>query len=303
MQLYPSPLIIVLVCNNHFCPMLAALLKSIEANQDGKDPISVYIVDDGITRRNRLKISKTIVATNIELIWIPLTEAIPDNIQLPADSSTFPKNIYVRFYIPYFLPSHATRAIYLDTDTLVLKNLKELWNINLIGMPLGAVTDLSETVSSDWGGIPNYEMLGIPPESKYFNSGVLLIDVEKWRACQVPEKLVACIHENLQYATYPDQYGLNVFFANQWLELDPSWNCYSQRDDPSPHIIHFTRMKPIYRSYRFNASYAQLFFRYLNLTPYRGFKSYSTLYRTFIKSSELIKKGQWKQLFQVLGKK
>ncbi len=287
-------IVLVLVCDNHFCTMLAALLKSIETNQDGKSKILIYIIDDGINQRNREKINQTIVSTKIELIWIPIKLAIPNTITFPQDGSTFPKNVYARLCISYFLPSTVNRAIYLDTDTLVLGNIRDLWNIDLRGMALGAVRDLSETVSSDWGGIPNYSALGIPAETKYFNSGILLIDVQKWRNDNIPEAIIQCIQANIAYASFPDQYGLNVYFANQWHELDPLWNCYSQCDYDAPLIIHFTRMKPIYKGYRFNTAYAARFFEYLRQTPYRQFKPHSMRYRFFIKLLQFFDKKRAK---------
>jgi len=287
-------IVLVLVCDNHFSTMLAALLKSIEANQDNKGLINIYVVDDGISRRNRKKIMQTLDSAHIKLIWIPIKATIPDHVVFPVDGSTFPKNVYARLFIPYFLPPHVQRAIYLDTDTLVLSNIRNLWDTDLKGLAIGAVQDLSETVSSDWGGIPNYEALGIPPMSKYFNSGVLVIDVEQWRAEHAPEAIVHHIQANIEHATFPDQYGLNVHFANRWHELDPRWNAYSQGQQRSPFIIHFTRMKPIYSGYRFNADYAKTFFDYLRLTPYRRFKPYSEGYRLLIKLRQLILKKRAK---------
>lgn len=227
-----------------------------------------------------------------------MKEAIPPGVNLPIDNSLFPIGVYARLCIPYFLPKHIKKAIYLDADTLVVHDIKNLWDINIQGYGIAAVIDRSETVDSSWAGIPNYAELGIPGKSKYFNSGVLVIDVEKWRDNDVPNAIFQCVEKNLRYASYPDQYGLNVYFANQWYELDRRWNSFAQCDLPDPYIIHFIGRKPIYKEYRYNKNYSDQFYHHLRSTPFDGFQPYSKYYRLgnkviYLAKKKMLKLGQY----------
>src|SRR5690606_23440847 len=183
----------------------------------------------------------------------------------------FPANTYARICIPHFIDQKATRAIYLDVDMILLKDVAELWQISLEDYPVGAVADRSQIVSSEWGGIKNYKELGLPPDSGYLNSGMLVIDPEKWRKLNIAERAFKCSIDNIEFISFADQYALNVIFNQQWKELDPRWNAYAQNDIEDPYLIHFTGMKPIFRGYSGNARYKDYFFDYLNQTPWANY--------------------------------
>lgn len=281
--------VLVTVSDNHFAVMLAALLKSIDRSYEGGYDITIYIVDDGVFAKNRRKINALALDARINLVWVPIKEAIPKHVMLPLDGSTFPLNVYARVCIPYFLPKTTEKAIYLDADMLVMKDVLELWQIDLKGYSVAAVTDSLETVNA-WAAIRNYAELGIPANAKYFNTGLLILDLKKWREEETPLKIFERVEENIPYAAFPEQYGMNVHFANNWLELDPLWNTYAQLDEPSPYIIHFTGMKPIYKGYNFNATYKQIFFDHLKLTPYSGYKPKEKYFRLINKGLHVAEK-------------
>ena len=155
---------------------------------------------------------------------------------------------------------------------IVRKDISLLWNTDLGEKIVAGVLDRSQKVSSPWGGIQNYIELGLDPETKYFNSGLLLINRNKWLQFNATEKIISCISRNKKYTNFPDQYGLNVVLANQWFELEPGWNTYSMLEEQDPFIVHFIETKPIYTSYHFNQHYKEEFYNYLQQTPWVNFK-------------------------------
>lgn len=275
---------LVLVCDNHLVAMLAALLKSIEQNHIGEELVNIYIVDDGIAKVNIDKIKRSVTSYKIRLIWKTLKQAIPKDVNLPVDRTSFPICAYARVCAPYFLPKYIRKAIYLDVDMLVLKDINKLWNIDIDNYTIAAVLDRSEKVSSPWGGIKNYKELGMNPHSKYFNSGLLIIDLEKWRLENATELVIKAVNDNSKHVTFADQYGLNIVFVDNWYELNPEWNSYSQNDIEDPYLIHFTGMKPIFKGYNYNERYRGIFYYYLKLTPWFDFKPKSNYMRIVRKS-------------------
>ncbi|MHC1774079.1 MAG: glycosyltransferase family 8 protein [Lentimicrobium sp.] len=279
-----SPITIFTVTDNHFVVLLAALLKSIDLNHQSDEPINFYIVGDKLTNRNKTNLEKCTESGKIRIFWVDLKDIIQDKSRLPLDGSSFPLIVYIRLFFPLFLPSGTEKVIYLDVDMIVRKDISLLWNINLGEKAIAGVPDRSETVSSSWGGITNYKELGIEPDTKYFNSGLLMINCKKWIEADYTKKIISCISENTKYANFPDQYGLNVVFANQWLELDAGWNSYSIVEREDPGIIHFIGIKPIFTSYHYVGKYKDEFYHYLKLTPWTGFKpigNHVRLYKKF----------------------
>jgi len=279
--------------------MLAVLIKSIEINHLSNGIIHIHIVDDGIHATNKLKIVNSIDQKNIKITWLPIKEVIPKGVALPLDASSFPLNVYVRLFIPYFVPKTYSRAIYLDVDMVVKKDISLLWNTAINGKIIAGVVDRLNIVGGAWGGITNYLELGLAPDTKYFNSGLLIMDLEKWRKTELSLEILACISKHQQFANFPDQYGLNVIFANQWFELDQRWNTYATSNEENPYIIHFIGRKPIYSSYENNEDYKNEFFHYFNLTKWADFKQKKEYNRLFFKLLNRSQKSI-KKLFRII---
>jgi lipopolysaccharide biosynthesis glycosyltransferase len=287
---------VVTVCDNHFAVMLAALLKSIEVNHRSPLAIDMYIIEDEMTDANKAKIISTVNDPILSLHWLKMADVV-DKTKLPLDASTFPLNVYTRLFIPHFLPVSCIKAIYLDVDMIVRTDLSELWNVDLEDKIIAGVPDRAPLVSTGWAGISNYEALELAPETTYYNSGLLVIDLVKWRNSNLTQEIIDCIIKNKRFASFPDQYGLNVVFANRWRKLDSRWNTYSSSNDPEPLIIHFIGRKPIFSSYDKNMEYKNEFFSYLSLTSFSSFKPLKEYMRFSKKLYNMIEK-KMKTLFK-----
>lgn len=273
--------------------MLAALLKSIEINHSSAEKIDYYLVGDEVSEKNKQKLDESIDKDLISIQWLKMSEITPKGLKLPLDYSSFPLNIYIRLFIPYFIPVHIEKVIYLDVDMIVLEDISKLWNTILGDKVIAGVTDRSGVVSNEWLGIKNYKELGISPDTKYYNSGLLLINPKQWRKLNITGKIISCIQDNIKFADFPDQYGLNVVFADQWLELDPRWNCQAMLAAENPFIIHFTGRKPIYRSYDYNLSYKDQFYKYLRQTGWNNYKPLGEYRRLLKKIYNKFEKKNW----------
>ncbi|RYE55297.1 MAG: glycosyltransferase family 8 protein [Sphingobacteriales bacterium] len=281
---------IVVASDNHYAILIGALIKSIELNHVSSEHIDFYIIDDGISAKNKAKIENTIQSKNITIRWFEKKEIIPKGVTIPVDSSAFPLTTYLRLFAPYALPDDVERFIYLDVDTILVKDISTLWYTDLRGFTIGAVLDLGKTVDCSWGGIPNYKELGLSADTKYFNAGVMVIDVVRWREQDISTKVIDALRTYAEHVVLVDQYGLNVVFANNWEELDPKWNWFAFQEDENPHLVHFLDVKPIFRSYNSNPVFKDTFFKYLELTPWKGFQPISGKHRTFRKIVNKLKK-------------
>ena len=296
MDIQNGRITIVAVCDDHYLILLGALIKSIEINHVSDEHINLYIIEDHVSSTNK---SKLIDSTNnnlISIFWIKLEDAIPKGLSIPLDYSSYPLNIYMRLFIPFFMAKEIKKVLYLDVDMVTLKDIKNLWEIDLGDNILGAVLDPRiKTVGNSWGGIKNYQELKLDPETKYFNTGLLLINTEKWRQEKITEKIINCIENNRKFANYPDQYGLNVILNNKWMELDSRWNFFCTSEHGDPFIIHYVDRKPIYKTYGNSPAYLATFYHYLSLTSWKGFRPIGESRRYQKKIFNVIKK--MKKLF------
>lgn len=263
---------IVTVCANNFAVLLAALLKSIELNHRTPEKIDFYVVSDKISSKNKAKINRSIDQNIVNVIWLKLSDCVPQQFEFPKDKSTYPISIYMKLFIPYFIPKHLEKVIFMDADMIMLEDPGTLWNIDLKGHVIAAVQDQFIKEVGNWGGVQNYKDFNLTADTKYYNGGLIVFDIQKWLSLDLTAKILKCTNENQEFASFGDQYGSNAILGNKWLVLDPLWNRFAYSEEERPFIIHFTGRKPIYKTYEFNEDYKKIFFHYLNLTEWKNFK-------------------------------
>lgn len=141
---------------------------------------------------------------------------------LPEDSK-WPRIVYSRIFAPRFLRQY-DRLIYLDADILPLGTDEAIWTMPL-EYGVGVVQDcgrLGEGVCGvsrrDW-----LRSIGVHGD-RYFNSGVLVLDTERWLAIDFDGLLRRYAQDYGSATTYFDQDFLNFAFQEQWTSLSPSWN-------------------------------------------------------------------------------
>jgi lipopolysaccharide biosynthesis glycosyltransferase len=286
-----SEIHVALASNNGYVVLMAALIKSIAFNHHTDENIVFYLLSDQISKSNKDKINSSMAQSpEIILNWIEAENVFPKNIKFPADHSAFPKTAYLRLFAPALVNKGVKKLIYFDVDMIVKSDISQLWDIDLKGHTMAAVLDVGKTVGCVWGGIPNYKELGLPADAKYFNSGLMIIDCEQWVDQNIPEKVFKAMEDNIEHVNYADQYGLNVVFAQDWLEIDPLWNWFANNYHPNPKCIHFLDIKPFYKSYNSDPEFRKEFFKYLEMTPWKGMPLKSDLYRILHKAIIKLKK-------------
>lgn len=265
---------IVVASDNHYIILLAALIKSIEANIRLGQTIEIHVIEDKVSDDSKGKLKNSINPQITSLVWHPMESVIPKGMNLPLDKSSYPLNIYMRLFIPYFIPEEIEKVLYLDVDMIVQEDVTTLFEEELGNNIIAAVLDPRIiTFDNSWGGIFNYEALGLSGKTRYFNTGLILMQTKRWREHDITVKIIDCINNNKKFVNYPDQYGLNVVLANQWLELNPLWNHFSTIDTTEkPFLIHFVERKPIYQSYNYNLEFKKTFYFFLNQTAWKNFK-------------------------------
>jgi lipopolysaccharide biosynthesis glycosyltransferase len=282
---------VAVASNNNYAVLVAALIKSIIFNHHSSEKIIFYIFNDAISIKNQNRINSLIDdPQKISFQWIKAGDALPPRMKFPIDNSTFPFTAFLRLFAPYYIPNEVSKLIYFDADMIMKRDVSELWKFNLENYTLAAVVDVGKIVSCEWGGIPNYQQLGLNADAKYFNSGLMIINPKLWRENNIPVKVFEAMNDNMKYVNYADQYGLNVVFANNWKIIDPRWNWFAFYEHPDPFNIHFLDIKPTFKSYKSDETFKKEFFKYLDMTPWKGMKLQSDYVRLYRKAIIKIKK-------------
>ncbi|MGW3959567.1 glycosyltransferase family 8 protein [Amycolatopsis sp. NPDC005003] len=132
---------------------------------------------------------------------------------------------YLRLQLAHLLPAGVDRVLYLDCDILCTGPLDELAATDLRGNTIAAVGDPYCRRLSDMEGLPGLaEHPELDPRARYFNSGVLLIDVRAWLDGEVTPRCLDYIHRHRDQTRFLDQDALNHVLYGKWLQVDKRWN-------------------------------------------------------------------------------
>jgi lipopolysaccharide biosynthesis glycosyltransferase len=259
-ELDQNPLVVVCGADNNYSMPLAVTLYSIVANLEQGCTLCLYIIDGGISDESKQRINRVLNVrhVNLHLKWIS-----PQNFTSLSHIKTLgwvTQAAYLRLLTPEILPKEFNKAIYLDSDLLVKANLKELWDQEIGDYALLACTDFGIPCVSSNLGIINYKELGLAPDTPYFNSGVLVMNLQRWREENISQQVIEYFQKYEKDVQMGDQEGLNAVLANNWGRLNPKWNVitnilfYDQWDDSplkeeirpikqelieKPYILHF----------------------------------------------------------------
>ena len=95
----------------------------------------------------------------------------------------------------------------------------------------------------------------------YFNSGVLTIDLDRWRESEVESRVIRCASTLPPSYILLDQDVLNTVLWDDWLLIDwKQWNWPGYYKDPlawETHIVHFTGTPKPWNQYPLGAPFAR----------------------------------------------
>ena len=234
------------------------------------------------------------------------------------DKTKYPLEAYYRLFAAEVLPQNIHKILYLDGDIIVNRSLRDLWDIDISGYGLAAAAGLHNNNKQ------LIDKLGYAPQYGYFNSGVLLINLDYWRNNKVVEQFVDFIKANMDNLKFADQDVLNPIFCDKRLELPLKYNfcttfLYNDRyrhlekkyiDEidncyHNPCIIHYTSDKPWY-SDSINI-YKDIWCYYRDQTEWRGYfvrkKKKDLLKQAFKRFLSCIKYGVSSSIYVRYNKK
>lgn len=162
---------------------------------------------------------------------VPFVVETPDVIsRLPADpelwrSVSVPPFACARLLAPDILSGYK-RILYLDSDVRVAGSVAPLFALDMKGKTIGAarhmLTQHVDKKKIEWE--QRLKGIGLDASEPFFNSGMVLIDADKWRRDGMTDVALDCLARFGSALYEIDQDCLNIIFRNAWLPLSPRWN-------------------------------------------------------------------------------
>lgn len=202
--------------NEKYAPYAAASIASLLENNRDAEEINVYILGENLAEESIDKLS-LYIEQNQRKVYFFDTRNIVEQMKswgMPTYRGSYAANM--RLFFAEFVDVTITRMLYLDADTIVNGSLKNLMDIDLQGNVVAMAVD-------SLGGFHKAD-IGLEESDSYYNSGVILFDMDAWRKGKITEKIVDHIlHRRAQYPS-PDQDLLNIVCKDRILKLMPQYN-------------------------------------------------------------------------------
>lgn len=281
----PSPIRILLGFDRNFWAPAYATMRSICLASPNPENIVFHLCYRGLDDEQKADLGEISKEFGAGLSWHDLDTNPRFQAALATlkDSKRLGTIIYARLMVEEFVPADAERVIYLDCDVMVMAPIEELWDTPLNGRTLGAVRDPWVLLHVRGRDMRDKKDL-FRSHDPYFNSGLMVIDLERWRAAKVWDKLKAVIADGTMERLYYDQDFLNLTFRGDWTALDQLWNVIDPRPAHAalnPKLLHYTGDKKpwnIWSGVAFERIYRhvmtnELFYRYWRFRTKRRLKS------------------------------
>ena len=216
---HASPLAVVYSSNDRGCLQLGVAIHSLLTSARAGASYRIHVLSDGISAANRKRLEELVARAQAghRLQFIEVAEILAEH-DLPVNAA-WPAVAWARIFIPEILHEEH-RVLYCDIDTLICRELTELESLDMQGMAVGVVLEEVSAAHSAFNA-----RLSIPLECPgYFNSGVLLMDLDVFRRDRLVQKILDYAASLRQQLICPDQDALNGALCDRLIRLHARWN-------------------------------------------------------------------------------
>lgn len=263
----------------------AASMMSLLENNKAADELTVHILSMGISQKSHDSLCALAAPYGRKVEVYELGD-ISQWFDFSFNAGGFAQSTLARLFMARVLPEAVERVIYIDCDTLVLDDLREMFQTDMGTNYLGMVAEPTANKG-------RRKQLDMPDSQPYFNAGILLVNLKLWREENAEYQVLSFYRDKGGNLTAPDQDAINGAFVGRILELPPRYNYGSvqiyyswkaqkkisaptpfmseadyKRGTQKPAIIHFLGEERPWRAGNTHP-YTPEYDKYLSMTPWK----------------------------------
>lgn len=255
--------------SDDFTKYAAVSLNSLVRNASPQNDYTVTFLNQDLPEKHQKQLA-AFANDYVHVKFFHIDEKLVKPIQnrkenyLRADFFTM--SIFYRLFIPDLFPQY-DKAIYIDSDTVVVDDIAKLYNNDLDNKLFAACTDSSiQYVDKMVKYIK--EVLALDPK-KYINSGMLVLNSKAFRDEHFIDHFMHLLEQYHFDCIAPDQDYLNEIGDGRILHLDPRWDAMpNENTEPisKPGLIHYNLF---FKPWHFkDVQYNAYFWIYASSTPF-----------------------------------
>ena len=278
--------------DNGYIPFLAVALQSLIENSSKNYYYSIKILYTNIKEENKKKISKY-KKENVNIEFVDLNYYIEKVKDKLYTRDYYTKTTYFRLFIPNLYPQY-NKAIYLDSDIVVLGDIAELYNVEMEdNLVAAAPDDVIQTtkVFQEYAE----KVVGVADYRNYFNAGILLMNLDEFRKFNFQEKFLYLL-ETIKFTVAQDQDYLNRLCKGKVKIIDKAWDRMPiATDNMKEQDIKLIHYNLAYKPWHFeNVLYKEYFWKYAQKTEY--YKQIDEIRKNYTEEERFKDMEQYKKL-------
>lgn len=206
--------------DDSYCPFLAVAIQSLLDNSSRENVYLIKILNTDISERNK-RIIAQYERENLDIEFVDLNYYIKKVKDKLYTRDYYTKTTYFRLFIPNLYPQY-DKVLYLDSDIVILSDIAELYNLdmgdNLVAGAPDDVIQFNEVFRTY-----AEKVVGVADYRRYFNAGVLLMNLHQLRKFMFQEKFLFLL-DRIKFAVAQDQDYLNRLCKGRVKLFDRVWN-------------------------------------------------------------------------------
>lgn len=231
-------------------------------------PWKIWVIHDRLTLESKKNLEEIGERHGSEIIYSKIDEEFFKNLRI-KEGSYLNKVVYARLQIPEILKDEK-RALYLDCDIVVKKDLKELYDGDMEGYSIAAVPDGKGDQER------SRRRLSLSEKKEYFNAGVMMMDLSMLRKNRKFQETIEYCRTTEMELELNEQDALNMIFGNEFKRVPKIWNITHGNQEENGFkleevgIIHYTGcIKPW--DARCTNPFRKEYLKELAKTPWKGY--------------------------------
>ena len=243
--------------DDNYLPFLTVALSSMKRNASKRYDYRVYVLQSGLNGKDA-ELLMSLSSDTFKVSFVDVSEQLKTIEKHLHLRDYYTSAIYYRLFIVGMFPQY-DKAVYLDSDTVVLGDIAELYNTPLGEDYIAAAVD--QVVASDpVFGAYTKDALGIEGKA-YFNSGVIVMHLKKFRSDNFYDRFYKVL-SSYDFIVAPDQDCLNLLCKGKVKYLAPEWNAMpvGGKLRVRPKLVHYNlALKPWHYD---GVTYGEYFWEY-----------------------------------------
>lgn len=207
-------------CSDAFAKVAATTMTSLLENNKSFESITIYLVGDEVTETNK-QFLRNIIEGKYGRKFIYIESPTPNEcFEYDFKDKYQMGRTWMRLCMTRVIPESVDRVLCMDSDTLVLGDLSEMWNIDMGDNLLAGVADCVNVKA-----FKNHFMM--EDGDIYCNAGMFLYNMEAWRKSGVEEKFKKIIQGLNGNVFFVEQTLLNSVCRGRIIKLPAEYNSYT----------------------------------------------------------------------------